>query len=109
MKKGGKMKKISDSELEVLKIIWEKGKVNSLDIIIQLEEFNWNNNTIRTLIKRLLEKDAIEIVEKNGKSFSYSAKISQEEYKFEKTKNLLKQLHDGDINNLIKNYNKYAK
>jgi len=103
------MKKISDAELEVLKIIWRKEKVISLDIINELEEFNWNNNTVRTLIKRLLEKEAIEIIEKNGKSFTYVAKIKEEEYKFEKTKNLLNQLYDGDINKLIENYNKYTK
>ena len=103
------MKKISDAELEVLKIIWRKEKVISLDIINELEEFNWNNNTVRTLIKRLLEKEAIEIIEKNGKSFTYVAKINEEEYKFEKTKNLLNQLYDGDINKLIENYNKYTK
>ena len=103
------MKKISDAELEVLKIIWKKEKVISLDIINELEEFNWNNNTVRTLIKRLLEKEAIEIIEKNGKSFTYVAKIKEEEYKFEKTKNLLNQLYDGDINKLIENYNKYTK
>ena len=103
------MKKISDAELEVLKIIWKKEKVNSLDIINELEEFNWNNNTVRTLIKRLLEKEAIEIIEKNGKSFTYSAKIGQDEFKFEKTKSLLNQLFDGDINKLLENYNKYEK
>ena len=103
------MKKISDAELEVLKIIWRKEKVISLDIINELEEFNWNNNTVRTLIKRLLEKEAIEIIEKNGKSFTYVAKIKEEEYKFEKKKNLLNQLYDGDINKLIENYNKYKK
>jgi BlaI family penicillinase repressor len=103
------MKKISDAELEVLKIIWKKEKVNSLDIINELEEFNWNNNTVRTLIKRLLEKEAIEIIEKNGKSFTYVAKIEEDEFKFEKTKNLLNQLFDGDINKLLENYNKYLK
>ena len=103
------MKKISDAELEVLKIIWKKEKVNTIDIINELEEFNWNNNTVRTLIKRLLEKEAIEIIEKNGKSFTYVAKIKEEEFKFEKTKSLLNQLFDDDIDNLLENYNKYTK
>lgn len=61
------MKKISDSELEVLKVIWNKKNASSLEIINELSEFNWNKNTIRTLIKRLLEKDAIEITEKERK------------------------------------------
>ena len=66
------MKKISDAELEVLKIIWKKEKVNSLDIINELEEFNWNNNTVRTLIKRLLEKEAIEVIGQKNKVYYYN-------------------------------------
>ena len=37
----------------------------------------------------MLEKDAIEIIEKNGKSFTYVAKIKEEELKFEKTNKML--------------------
>ena len=56
------MKKISDAELEVLKVIWDKNIVTSLDIIYELRRYNWSNNTVRTLIKRLYKKGAIEIV-----------------------------------------------
>ena len=103
------MKKISDSELEVLKVIWDKKQATSLDIIMELAEFNWNNNTVRTLIKRLLEKEAIEIVEKKNKIFYYKAKIDKEKYKYMKTVNLLNQLYGGNINNLLENYYKYDK
>lgn len=96
--------KISDAELEVLKIIWNKEKATSLDIIDELSSFNWKDNTIRTLIKRLLEKDVIEIVEKNGKTFIYKSKINKEEYKYIKIKSLLNQLFDNDIEKLLSNY-----
>ena len=63
------MKKISDAELEVLKVIWDKNIVTSLDIIYELRRYNWSNNTVRTLIKRLYQKGAIEILKKEGKRY----------------------------------------
>jgi len=63
------MIKISDAELEVMKVIWNRGKATSVEIIEDLTEqqkTNWSYNTIRTLIKRLLVKGAIEIIKKEA-------------------------------------------
>ena len=97
--------KISEAELEVLKIIWEKEETTSFDIISKLESKNWNCNTIRTFIKRLLNKNAIAIIDKKGKTFIYKSNIDKEEYKFYKTKELLDVLFNGNLEELIKNYN----
>ena len=102
-------KKISDAELEVLKVIWDKNIVTSLDIIYELRQYNWNNNTVRTLIKRLLEKGAIEIIGKKNKVYYYKATIDMDKYKYLRTQNLLNKLFDNKIENLIINYLKYEK
>ena len=50
---------ISDSELELMKIIWlQNGKALLADIMNQLSEQgnNWQNNTVITLLSRLVEK-----------------------------------------------------
>ena len=103
------MKKISDAELEVLKVIWDKNIVTSLDIIYELRRYNWSNNTVRTLIKRLLEKEAIEVIGKKNKVYYYKAKIDKEKYKYLRTQNLLNKIFDEKIENLIINYLKYEK
>ena len=103
------MKKISDAELEVLKVIWDKNIVTSLDIIYELRQYNWNNNTVRTLIKRLLEKGAIEIIGKKNKVYYYKATIDMEKYKYLRSQNFLNKLFDNKIENLIINYLKYEK
>ena len=46
------MIKISDAELEVMKVIWDKEKATSVEIIGGLPDVTWNYNTIRKLIKR---------------------------------------------------------
>lgn len=103
------MKKISDAELEVLKVIWDKNIVTSLDIIYELRTYNWSNNTVRTLIKRLLEKEAIEVIGKKSKVYYYKAKIDKEKYKYLRTQSFLNKLFDNKLENLVNNYLKYEK
>ncbi len=53
------MTKVSDVELEILKVIWDKEEVTSSVIIQEVEKFHWSDNTVRTLIRRLQAKGAI--------------------------------------------------
>ncbi len=101
------MVKISDAELEVMKVIWEHGQTTSVEIIDDLKNLQnvtWNFNTIRTLIKRLLMKGAIEIVKKESKTYTYRAVIGEKEYKAEVIRNLLKKLYNGSISELVIQY-----
>lgn len=102
---GGKsMVKISDAEIEVMKVIWEKKEVTSLEIIRELESHNWNDNTIRTLINRLIAKKAVGIAKKEGKTYTYVPLIKEDEYKAKRTSNLLKQLYHGSVNEMLLNF-----
>ncbi len=98
------MVKISDAELEVMKVVWKRGKTTSMEIIEDLKDSRWNYNTIRTLIKRLLVKGAIEIVKKEGKTYTYSATITERDYKGEVTRNLLQKLYHGSLDDLVIQY-----
>ena len=60
------MVRISDAELEVMKVIWEEKEITSIEIIRKLDSNKWNNNTVRTLINRLIIKKAVGISQKNG-------------------------------------------
>lgn len=103
------MKKISESELEILKVIWNKKIATSSDIIEEVIDNNWTNNTVRTLIKRLLAKDAIEVVGKKNKSYFYKAKLNQDKYKYLRVRGLTEKLFDGKFENLVVNYIKHDK
>ena len=72
---------ISDAEWQVMKIIWMQGKQTSTDLIKVLEKrFSWSKSTIQTLLARLVEKECL-TREKQGKSFIYSALLTQEDSK----------------------------
>ena len=52
-----KLPKISDSEWEVMKIIWQNDSIPSTNMINELQEkTNWKASSIKTLINRLLNK-----------------------------------------------------
>lgn len=104
------MKKITESELEVMKVLWKMKKCNSLEIIDRLENTtNWNKNTIRTLITRLIEKEAIEIIDQVGKTYIYVPKISQEEYQKNESDNFVQRIFNGSLNGMLLNFVKQDK
>lgn len=94
---------ISDSELELMKIIWQKGG-NALlaDVMEQLSEQgnSWQNNTVITLLSRLVDKGLLK-TSKIGRKNEYKAIISEEEYQTEQTKTLLDKLYEGKAKGLL--------
>lgn len=98
------MVRISDAEYEVIKIIWKRKEATSLEIIEDLKSFKWSYNTIRTLIKRLQNKGAIQIANKIGKSYTYMSTIDENEYKNEMTKELLRKLYNSSFCQFISEY-----
>lgn len=101
------MVRISDAELEVMKIIWEQREVTSLEIIDKLAYCNWNNNTIRTLINRLIAKRAVGISRKEGKVYTYVPLIKEKEYKKKASRNFISQFYNGSVNDLLVNFVKH--
>jgi Predicted transcriptional regulator len=93
--------KISDAELEVMKVLWASNNPLSEREIIDIlnQEINWHRATIQTLIRRLCEKGAIQKEKKE--LFLYTALLSEEEYAREKTANLLDKIYGGSAKNLV--------
>lgn len=98
------MVKISDAEIEVMKVIWDKKEVTSLEIIKELESHNWNDNTVRTLINRLILKKAVGISKKEGKTYTYVPLVKEEDYKIKRTKNFVQQLYHGSFKEMVLNF-----
>ena len=70
---------ISEAEWEVMRVVWANETVTSREVIDTLEnKMDWKQSTIKTLIGRLVEKEALK-TEKEGRKFIYSANISEDE------------------------------
>lgn len=95
---------ISDSEWEIMLILWKEHPLTSREIIENLEKKKeWKPTTIKTLLARLVEKGIISY-EKMGKVFSYSPSVTQEECMKEKNKLFLKKFYKGGLKSLIASF-----
>lgn len=97
-----KLGKISDAEMEIMKIIWDKNKqMTTAEILEELpKENSWKTTTVMTLISRLTEKGILSVT-KVGKLNHYFPKITEEEYKAIQTDNFLEDMHKGSVKNFM--------
>lgn len=97
-----KLGKISEAEMEIMKIIWKKnGQVTTGEILEELpKENSWKTTTVMTLMSRLVEKGVLNMT-KVGKLNHYSAKITEDEYKAVQADNFLEDMHNGSVKNFI--------
>lgn len=93
--------KISDAELEVLKVLWSNESPMSerqiVDVLIA--QNNWHRATIQTLIRRLCEKNVIKKEKKD--IFYFSPIVTETELAKERTVDLLNKVFGGNAINLI--------
>lgn len=97
-----KLGKISDAEMEIMKIIWKKNdQITTAEILDELpKENSWKVTTIMTLISRLTEKGILSVT-KVGKLNNYFPKITEEEYRAIQTDNFLEDMHKGSVRNFM--------
>ncbi|MBQ8299147.1 MAG: BlaI/MecI/CopY family transcriptional regulator [Clostridia bacterium] len=96
------MKNISEAELEVMQVLWQKGASTSLEIISEVKKKKeWKNNTIMTLVTRLVNKEFIDVIREDKSLLIYKPKVSEYDYKSKETNNFIDKLYNGSINNML--------
>ena len=93
--------KITDSELEVMKLLWcAKDALPVTAIREHLQESKgWEPATIKTLISRLVAKGAVRQEKRNV--YYYSPAISEKEYSSWATKDLITRIFNGKARDLV--------
>ncbi|MFD3449618.1 BlaI/MecI/CopY family transcriptional regulator [Microbacteriaceae bacterium 4G12] len=105
-----KIPKISEAELEIMKVLWTKEPQTANEIIKDLEgKMEWSPKTIRTLINRLVQKEAISVHQETGKMYTYSPLVSQNLYLQVETKSFLKRFYGAALKPLLVNFLKEEK
>lgn len=98
------MQRISDSELELMKIIWAGGGTALYaQIANTLEQKGtpWTKNTIITLLSRLAEKGFLARSKIGLHRNQYTALISEAEYQTEQTEYFLTKVYEGNAKGLV--------
>ena len=93
-----KIRRLPDSELELMQIIWQKEPpVSRTDIeAFRKDSHQLAATTILTLLTRLCEKGFLS-VEKQGRANLYTPLISQREYLASESRSLMDKLYGGSI------------
>lgn len=85
--------KLFDSELKVMEVLWEQGAATAKDIVDVLSErIGWNKNTTYTVIKKCIEKGAIERREPN---FLCTPLVTKDEVARSETEQLIDKMFGG--------------
>ncbi|MCT4563916.1 MAG: BlaI/MecI/CopY family transcriptional regulator [Maledivibacter sp.] len=100
---GENIPRISDSEWQVMKVLWKKSPLTAAEIIDKLQpETKWNRKTIHTLISRLVKKQVLGIQKQNP--YIYYPLIEEKLCMKEETKSFLEKVYDGSLQLLMANF-----
>lgn len=94
--------RLPDSELNVMKVIWNSREPIGIGKIMEIleNEKNWSRSTIQVLLVRLEEKGFI-TCKKNGRLKFYFPLIEEEIYCAKETKSFLDHFYNSSYKNLI--------
>ena len=89
---------MTEAELKIMKVIWEKGTIKASDLYKIMEKrTNWNKNTSYTMIKKCVEKGYIERIEPG---FYCKALISENKV----FHNILNKFFDNSVINFFQSF-----
>jgi len=95
MSKKTSLRKISQAELSVMEVLWAENPLPASDIAVVLAaQKNWNIKTIKTLLSRLVDKQALSTT-KDGRRYLYAPLISRESYVATAARTLSDRLFGG--------------
>jgi predicted transcriptional regulator len=94
------MKRLSEKEESIMKIIWKLKKAFAKDVREELADPKPHINTVATTMRRLATKGFLKF-EDFGSTYRYSAAISKKEYTNKFVKPLLAGLFGNSIRNVV--------
>lgn len=96
------MKKLSDSEYEIMKLLWSRETPCTSNEILEgvKEKLDWKLASIMTALARMVDKGYVSC-DRSTRTNYYSAVVSEEQYKMEESESLLEKLYDKSTTKLI--------
>lgn len=100
------VQKISDAELEIMKVVWANGEKPTFFAYLINELAtrgkSWQKNTLITLLNRLVNKGFLK-AKKIGRCNEYTPLVSEMEYQTTQTRNFLNKIYEGNVKGLVSN------
>ena len=90
-----KLPKISESEWQVMCVLWTKSPLPAQEVFEQLEtKTKWKPKTVKTLIDRLVKKGAVKY-EKEGRRYLYYPAVGRDECVSTESRSFVRRVYGG--------------
>ncbi|MFC4597632.1 BlaI/MecI/CopY family transcriptional regulator [Cohnella hongkongensis] len=88
---------ISDAEWDIMRIVWQSSPLTAADIISRLSGSKpWKPKTVKTLIGRLVQKQALGF-RKDGREYAYYPLVNEEDCVREASRSFLDRIYGGSL------------
>lgn len=95
---------ISDTEWQVMKILWASEPLTANEVIKKIEGLtSWKPKTVKTLLGRLVKKNAITF-DKDGRTYVYYPLVSEDECVKAESHSFLEKVFSGALNVMFANF-----
>lgn len=97
--------KITDTEWEVMRIVWARHPCTAAEIIGQLmsQDSTWHPKTVRTLLARLVQKKALGY-EAQGRRYVYEPLVSERECLAAASESFLARFFGGSLRPMLAHF-----
>jgi len=101
----GKMPRISETEWQVMKVLWAKSPCSAGEIIETLvaADRKWHPKTIKTFLNRLVTKGALHY-EKEGRAYLYRPLATEKECVAAATQSFLERVFGGSFKPMLAHF-----
>lgn len=100
---------ISDAEWDVMRIAWKASPITAAEIIKQLHDTReWKPKTIKTLISRLVQKQALGC-HTDKREYTYFPLVIENEYVQAESQSFLKRMYGGSLKPMMIHFLKTEK
>ena len=102
--------KISESEWTVMEVLWNSSPQSASEVAKALkQDTGWAENTVRTLLTRLVEKGALAIADEAGSPKLYSPAVKREACVKAESESFLDRIFQGAAKPLLVHFAKNAR
>ena len=102
--------RISETEWEIMRVVWALSPVTAADIIDQLSKGDptWNPVTAKTLLNRLVKKGALGY-DLDGRAYVYKALVKERDCVNAASSSFLERVFDGSLSTMVAHFVEHRK
>lgn len=94
--------KIAETEWRIMEVLWQSPNQTIGDIKAALSDTDWSESTIKTLVRRLVQKGVVK-ADNSGGHFLYTPSVSEQDCQKKETRHFLSRIYHGSVKMMMTN------